>query len=158
MESSSTQSQSSAPQSFVSTNPNLIDTSSEAREHDESNASSTDDRSDHDSRASEIPTPEGETSGTYTPSQLLMAIFVAVVVFLILAVYQGILYIPGAHPITAALATVSICTAITSQPSFLGRFIYLILYAIGFMAKILLMPTWFWQLITKTKARGPKEE
>ncbi|KAI4605818.1 hypothetical protein J4E83_010481 [Alternaria metachromatica] len=138
MESSSIPSQSSAPQSFVSTNPNLIDISSKARQHDESNAFSTDDRSDHDSRGSESPTPERETSGTYIPSQLHMAIFVAGVVFLILAVYQGILYIPGAQPSTAALASGMIWTAITLlQPYFLGDFIYYISYAMGSIAWVI---------------------
>ncbi|KAI4639545.1 uncharacterized protein J4E78_010872 [Alternaria triticimaculans] len=138
MKSSSTSSQSSAPLSFVPTNPNPIDTSSEARQHEETKVPSTDDRHDHDSRGTDIPAPEGDTSGTYTPSPLHMAMFVAVVVFFIIAVYQGILYIPGAQPSTAALASGMIWTAITLlQPYFLGNCIYYISYAMRSIAWVI---------------------
>ncbi|KAI4606824.1 hypothetical protein J4E80_009903 [Alternaria sp. BMP 0032] len=115
-----------------------IDTGSQTSQDEEIQAPPADDRHDHDSRGSGMPTSEGDTPGTYNPSQLHMAMFVAMVVFLILAVYQGILYIPGAQPSTAALASGLIWTAITLlQPYFLGNFIYYISYAMGSLAWVI---------------------
>ena len=115
-----------------------LDTGSQPSQHEEIQAPPADDRLDHDSRGSEMPTSEGDTPGTYTPSQLHMAMFVAMVVILILAVYHGILYIPGAQPSTAALASGMIWTAITLlQPYFLGNFIYYISYAMGSIAWVI---------------------
>ncbi|KAH6865437.1 hypothetical protein BKA58DRAFT_220990 [Alternaria rosae] len=135
-ESSPTPSQSSTPSASTKSDP--IDTSNQQRQHEETQAPPADHRHDSEARAERMPAPEDDTSGKCIPSPLRMAMFTAVAVWVILACYQGILYITGAQSITAALATVLICTAITSlQPSFQGSFIYLISYAIGFVATVI---------------------
>lgn len=132
LESSPTPSQSSTPSASTKSDP--IDTSSQPCQHEETQAPPADHRHDSEARAERISAPEDDTSGKCIPSPLRMAMFTAVAVWVILGCYQGILYITGAQPVTAALATALICTTITSQPSFLGRFIYPTFYAVGFVA------------------------
>jgi len=126
------------PQPSAPTKSVSIDTSSQPSGHEEIQAPPVDDRHDREGRRESMPTPEDDNPGkdTHTPRRIIM--FTAMAVWVILAFYEGILYISGAHRITAAFTTVSVCTAITSlQPSFLGNFIYLILYAIGFLASVI---------------------
>jgi len=91
----------------------LVDTSSQPNQREEIPAPPADDRHDREARDERI--PEDDNPGNNVPTRLRMAMFTVMAVWVILACYEGILHIPGAHPITAAL-------------------------------------------ITKTKARGPKEE
>ncbi|KAI4906076.1 hypothetical protein J4E90_010924 [Alternaria incomplexa] len=126
------------PQPSAPTKSDPIDTSSQQSEHREIQAPPVDDRHDREARRESIPTPEDNNPGKDTPTLLRMAMFTAMAVWVILACYEGISHIPGAHPITAALATVLICTAITSlQPSFLRSFICIIFYALGSLATVI---------------------
>jgi len=124
------------PQPSAPTKSDPIDTSSQPSQHGEIQAPPADDRHNREARDERI--PEDDNPGKDVPTRLRMAMFTAVAVWVILACYEGILYIPSAHPITAALATVLICTAITSlQPSFLRSFICIIFYALGSLATVI---------------------
>ncbi|KAI4702629.1 hypothetical protein J4E89_010350 [Alternaria sp. Ai002NY15] len=91
------------PQPSAPTKSDPIDTSSLPNQHEEIRAPLADDRPGRKARLERI--PEDDNPGKDVPTRLRMAMFTAVVVWVILACYEGISYILGAHLITAALAT-----------------------------------------------------